>query len=184
MFMARATARPPSSSSSSSSNLQAVPISLPGVKPPARPLRLPPVRLELVGTRPPQKRWLRELNLLRLRRLLRRMTTTCTFACRGKRWRQWIPSAPRRCSTMFPRALGRKMPHQPFNQFRCTCRHRRRSRCLEIPAPFRIRVFRSCSLAGLAIRAWIRWTPNRIWRRWRSMPRGVLRFPVRPRLLR
>ena len=64
-FMARATARPPSSSS----NPQAVPLSIPGVKPPGRPLRLPPLRLELVGTRPPQKRWLREPNLLRLRRL-------------------------------------------------------------------------------------------------------------------
>ena len=36
------------------------------------------------------KRWLREPNQLRLRRLRRRMTTTCTFACRGRRWRQLI----------------------------------------------------------------------------------------------
>ena len=97
-FMARATARTPSSSSissNSSSNPQAVPLNIPRAKPPGWPLRLPPLRLELVGTRPPQKRWLRESNLLRLRRLRRRMTTTCTFACRGRRWRQWIPGAQR-----------------------------------------------------------------------------------------
>ena len=64
-FMARAIATPPSSSSSS--NPQTVPLSIPGAKPPGRPLRLPPLRLTLVGTRPPQKRWLREPNLLRLR---------------------------------------------------------------------------------------------------------------------
>ena len=86
-FMARSTAR--TSSSSSSSNPQAVPLSIPGAKPPGWPLRLPRQRLELVGTRPPQKRWLREPNLLRLLRLRRRMTTTCTFAYRGRRWRQW-----------------------------------------------------------------------------------------------
>ena len=60
------------------------------------------------GTRPPKKRWLQEPNLLPPRRLRRWMTTTCTFACRGRRWRQWIRGAPRRCSTMFLRALGRK----------------------------------------------------------------------------
>ena len=31
---------------------------------------------------------------------------------------------------MFPRALGRKMPHQCFNQFGCSCRHPRRSSVL------------------------------------------------------
>ena len=82
------------------SNPQAVPLSIPGIKPPERPLRWPPLRVELVDTRPPQKRWLREPNLLRLRRLRRRMTTTCTIACRGRRWRQWIPGAPRRCSSV------------------------------------------------------------------------------------
>ena len=50
-------------------------------------------------------------------------------------------------------ALGRKKPHQPFNQFQCSCRHLRRSSVLEIPAPFRTRVSRSCNLVGLAIRA-------------------------------
>ena len=60
-FMARATARTPSSSSSSSSissgsNPQAVPLSIPGAKPPGWPLCLPPLRPELVGTRPPIKR--------------------------------------------------------------------------------------------------------------------------------
>ena len=73
------------------------------------PASATPTRLELVGTRPPEKRWLREANLLRLRRLRRRMTITCTFACRGRMCRQWIPGAPRRCSTTFLRALGRKM---------------------------------------------------------------------------
>ena len=152
-FMARATAYPPcSSSSSSSSNPQAVPLSIPGAKPPGRPLRLPPLRLKLVGTRPPQKWWLSAPNLRRLLRLHRRMTT-CTFAYRGRRWRQWIPGAPRRCNTMFPRALGRKIPHQSFNLFRCSCRRPRRRIIFEIPAPFRTHVSRSCSLAGLAIRA-------------------------------
>ena len=129
-FMVRATARPPSSSSRS--NPQAVRLS----KATGAALRL---RLELVGIRPPQKRWLREPNLLRRQRLRRRVTTTCTFAYRRRRWRQWIPGAPRRCSTMFLRALGRKMPHQSFNQFRCSCRHLCRSG-LEIPAPFCTRV--------------------------------------------
>ena len=162
--MARATARPPSSSNSSS-NPRAVPLSVPGGKPPGRPLCLPPLRLELVATRPPQKQWLREPNLLHLRRLRRGMTTTCTFASRGRRWHQWMPGAPRRCNNMFPSALGRKMPHDSFNQFRCSCRRPRRSSGLEIPAPFRTRVFRSCSLADLAILAWIRWKPNLIKRR-------------------
>ena len=54
-FMARATARTPSSSSIiiSSSNPQGVPLSIPGAKPPRCSLRLPPLRLELVGTRLP-----------------------------------------------------------------------------------------------------------------------------------
>ena len=159
-FMARATARPPSSSNISR-NQRAVPLSIPGVKPPRGPLRLPPLRLELVGTRPPHKRWLREPNLLRRRRLRGRLTTMCTFACRGRRWRQWIPSAPRRCSNMFPRALRHQMPPQSFSQLRCSCRHRRRSSGVEISAPFRTRVPRSRILAGLAIRTSIRWIPNR-----------------------
>ena len=46
-FMARAKARPPTSSSSS--DPQAIPLSIPRVKPPGRPLRLPLLRLELVG---------------------------------------------------------------------------------------------------------------------------------------
>ena len=78
-FTATATSRPPSSSNSSS-NQQSVPLSIPGVNPPGGGLRLPPLQLELVGTRPPQKRWLRELNLLRLWPLRRRLTTTCPFA--------------------------------------------------------------------------------------------------------
>ena len=150
-FMARATARPPRRRNGGS-NTQAVLLTILGVKSPGRPLRLPPLRMELVDTRRPQKRWLREPNLLRLLRLRKKLTTKRTFACRGRRWRQWIPSAPRQCSTMLPRALGRKMPHQSFNQFQCSCRHPCRS-VLEIPAPFRTRVSRSCNLAGLAIRA-------------------------------
>ena len=161
-FVARAIARPPSNSNGSS-NPQAFPLSAPGPQPPGRPLRLPRLRLELVGTRPPQKRWWRKPNLLRPRRLHRMMTTTCTFACRGRRWRQEIPDSPRRCSIMFPRVLSRKIRHQSFVQFRLRCRHPRRSSGLEIPAPFRTHVSRSCSLAGLAIPAGIRWTPNRIW---------------------
>ena len=80
-FMARVTARTPSSSSS---NPQAVPLSIPGAKPPGWPLRLPPFQLELEGTRLPQKRWLRKPKLMHLRRLRRRMATTCTFAWAGK----------------------------------------------------------------------------------------------------
>ena len=76
--MARATAKPPQSSSSS----QAAPLSIPGARQPGWPLRLPP--LELVRTRPPQKRWLRRPNLLRLNHQRRMTTTTCTIACRGK----------------------------------------------------------------------------------------------------
>ena len=110
-FMAKATASNPSSSCSST-NPQAVPLSISGAKPQGWPLRLPPLLLELVCTRPPNKRWLRESNLLRLRWLLRRMSTTCKFECRGRRWCQWIPDAPRRCRTMFRRTLGSKMQHQ------------------------------------------------------------------------
>ena len=85
-----------------------------GSKPPERPLRLPPLRVELVDTRPHQKRWLRQPNLLRLQRLRRRMTTTRTFAFRERRWHQWIPVAPRQCSNLFPRALDHKVLHQFF----------------------------------------------------------------------
>ena len=113
--MAKATASNPSSSCSSS-NPQAVPLSISGAKPQGWPLRLPPLLLELVCTRPPNKRWLRESSLLRLRWLLGRMTTTCKFECRGRRWCQWIPGAPTRCRTMFRRALGSKMQHpSPFS---------------------------------------------------------------------
>ena len=144
-FVARAIARPPNSSNGSS-NPQAFPLSAPGPQPPGRPLRLPRLRLELVGTRPPQKRWWPKPNLLRPRRLHRMMTTTCTFACRGRRWRQEIPDSPRRCSIMFPRVLSRKIRHQSFVQFRLRCRHPRRSSGLEIPAPFRTHVSQSCLL--------------------------------------
>ena len=40
------------------------------------------------GYKTTSKRWLRGPNLLRLRRLRRRMMTTWTFACRGRRWRR------------------------------------------------------------------------------------------------
>ena len=70
--MARATAR----SLYSSSSPQAVSLSVPGTRQPGWPLRLPP--LELVRTRPPQKRWLRRPNLLRLNHL-RRMTMTTVY---------------------------------------------------------------------------------------------------------
>ena len=43
-----------------------------------------PPPLELVRTRPPRKRWLRRPNLLRLKRILRIKTATCTIACRGR----------------------------------------------------------------------------------------------------
>ena len=80
-FMARVTARTPSCSciTRSSSNPQAVPLSVAGAKPSGWPLRLPPLRLELVGTRPPQKRWLRESNHLQLRRLRTKMTTCLLY---------------------------------------------------------------------------------------------------------
>ena len=146
----RATATPPSSSNSSS-NPQAVPFRIPGVDTPRPPLRLPPLPLELAGTRPPQKWWLSAPNLRRLLRLHRRMTT-CTFAYRGRRWRQWIPGSPRRCSTCFQErwaAKSRTSPSISSNAAAVT----RIAAVLEIPAPFRTRVSRSCNLAGLAIRA-------------------------------
>ena len=70
--------------SNCSSYAQAVLLSIPGAKPLRRPLPLPPLRLELEGTRPPQKRWLPKPNLLRLRLLRMMITITCAFACRGK----------------------------------------------------------------------------------------------------
>ena len=54
-------------------------------------------------------------------------------------------------STMFLRTLGRKMPRQSFNQFRCSCRHPRRSSVFEIPAPFRTRVSLSCYVVAAAV---------------------------------
>ena len=157
--MVRPSARPLYSSNSP----QVVPLSIPGARPPAWPLRLPP--LELVGTRPPQKRWLRRPNLLRLKRLRRMTTPTCTFACRGKIWCQWITGSPRRSSNKFPIERGHRMQHQFFTPFRCSCRHPRRSSGVVIPAPFHTRVYRSYSLADVGIRAWRRWRRNRIWRR-------------------
>ena len=153
-FLARATARRPSISSRS--NQPSVQPCISGEKTSGRPLRLPPLQLELVGTRPPQTRWLQKMNRLRLRRQRRKMMPMFTFACRGRTCRQWTPGSPTRCSTIFPRALGRK------TQFRCSCRHPRHSSSLETPAPLRTRVSRSCSLAGLAIQALTRWTMNLI----------------------
>ena len=69
-----------------SSNPPTVPLSIPGARQPGRPLRLQP--LELANTRPPQQLWLRKPNLLRLNCPSRMTTTTCTFACCGRRWRQ------------------------------------------------------------------------------------------------
>ena len=150
--MAKTTASPPYSSSTPHEVLPCIP----GARQQGWPLRLPP--LELVGTRPPQKRWLRRPNLLRLERLRRMTTTTCTFACRGRRWHIWMTGLPRRCSTRFPKAQGHRRQHQFFTPFRCNRRHRRHSQSsgFEIPAPFLPHVSRSCSLADVVIRAWIR----------------------------
>ena len=109
--MAIPTARPLYSSSSP----QAVPLSISGARQLGWPLRLPP--LELVRTRPPQRRWLRRLNLLRLNHLCVMTTTTCTFAGRRKGWRQRIIGSPRRCSTRCLRALGHRMQRQFFTVF-------------------------------------------------------------------
>ena len=153
--MARPTARPLDSSSSR----QAVLLSIPGARQPVWPLRLPP--LELVLARPPKRRWLRRANLLRLNHLGGMTATTCTFACRGKGWRQLIMGSPRRCSTRCLRALGHRMQCQFFTSLRCSCRHPRRSSHVVIPAPLHTRVSRSNSRVKVVIPAWIRWRPNR-----------------------
>ena len=145
--MTRPTARPPHSSSSP----QTVPLNMPGARQLGWPLHLPP--LELVGTRPPQKRWIRRLNLLRLKRLHRMTKTTCTFACRGRRWRRWLTGSPRRCSTRFPIALGRRMKHQLFTPFRCSRRQPHHSSGVEVPAPYIPRVPRSSCLADVVRRS-------------------------------
>ena len=115
-----------------------------------------------MGTKPPQKRWLRRLNLLRLNRLLvRRMTTTTgTFACRGRISRQRITGSPRRCSTRFPEALGHIKRHQSFTPFRCSRGQPRHSSGVEIPEPFVPCVSRSCSLADAVTQSWIRLRTN------------------------
>ena len=95
--MTRATARPPHCSSSP----QTVPISIPGARQLGWSLRLPP--LELVGTRPPRKMGLRRPNPLRLKRIHKMTKTTCIFASRERRWRQWITGSPRQFSTSFPK---------------------------------------------------------------------------------
>ena len=141
--MTRATARPPYSRSS----LQTVPLSIPGARHLGWLLCLP--LFELVGTRPPQKRWLRRPNLLRLKRLHGITKTTCTFACGGKTWRQWITGSPRRCSIRFPKTLGHRMQHQLFIPFRCSRRQPCQSSGVEIPALFIPHVSRSCSLADV-----------------------------------
>ena len=99
--MAKATARPLYSSSSP----RAVPLSIPRARQPGWPL-WPPL-LQLVDTRQPPNRWLRKPALQRLKPL-RRMTTR-TFACRGRRWCQWITGSSRLCSTRFLRTLGHRM---------------------------------------------------------------------------
>ena len=87
-----------------------------------------------------------ERNLLRLKRVRRMTTTMRTLACRGGRWRWWIPGSPRPCSIRFPRALRDRMQRQFFTPFRCSCRHLHRSNGVVITAPFYRRVFRSYSL--------------------------------------
>ena len=120
------------------------------------PLRLPPP--DLVKTRPSQTRWLRRSNLLRLKRL-RKMMTTCKFACGGRRWHQWITGSPRWYSTTFPR-LG---PHNAAPVLHSV------SVWLSAPESQQwrgdlTRVSRDYSLADMAIRQWIRWRLNRTWR--------------------
>ena len=66
-----------------SSSPQTVPVSIPGARQRGWPLCLP--SRELVLTRPFQTLWSRKSNLMCLNHLRRMTTTTCTFACRGKR---------------------------------------------------------------------------------------------------
>ena len=101
---------------------------------------------------------------VRLNHLDGMTTTTCTFACHGKGWRQWIMGSPRWCSTRCLRALGHRMQRQFFTPFRCSCRHPRRSSHVVIPAQFHTRVSWSYSRVEVVIRAWIRWRPNCTWR--------------------
>ena len=157
--MARASARPPYSSSSP----QAVPLSIPGARPSGCPLLLP--HLELVGNRSPQKWWLQRPNLLRLKLLRRRVTIMCTFECRGRRWRQWLTGSPRRCVTMFHRALGHRMQRQLFTPFRFNCQHRSLSQQWRgDPGTISYERVSVLQLNWVIIRTWIRWRPNRIWR--------------------
>ena len=76
--MAGPTARPLYSSNSP----QAVTLSIPRARQPGWTQRLP--LFQLVRTRPPQRRWLRRPNLLRLNHLDGVTTTTSSFACRRK----------------------------------------------------------------------------------------------------
>ena len=163
--MARATARPLYSSSIP----QVVPLSIPGARQLEWSLRLPP--LEPVRTRPPQRRWLRKPNLLRLNhlgRMTRRLRvhsratgtdddmtmTTVDFGLTETVQHQVSQSAgPQNAA-----------PVQFFTPFWCSCRHPHRSSHMVIPAPFHMRVFRSYSRVDVVIRGWIRWTPNRTWR--------------------
>ena len=73
-----------------------------------------------------------------------------------RRWRQWMTGSQRRCSTRFPRALGHRMQNQFFTPFQCSRRHPRPSSGVKTPATFIPRVSRSCSLADVVTRAWIR----------------------------
>ena len=143
-----------------SSSQQMVPLSTPGARPPRWPLRLPP--LELVCTRPPQNRWFWRQNLLRLKHLRRRTTTTCAFVCRRTRWRQWITGSPTPCRTTCPK-LGHRIRHQFFTPFRCSRRHPRHSSGVEILTPFHTLMSRSRSLADAVERAWNPWRTDRNW---------------------
>ena len=144
----------------SSSSPQTVPLSIRGARQPGWALHLPP--LELVRTRPPQRRWFRRPNLLRLNHPGRMTTTTCTFTCRRRVWRQWIMGSLRRCSTRCLRALGHIMQRLFFTPSRCSCRYPRRRSHVVISSRFHLRVSRSYRRVEVVIRTWVRWRPIRI----------------------
>ena len=61
-------------------------------------------------------------------------------------------------------SVGYRMQHQFFTPFRCSRRKPRLSSGVEIPAPVIPRVSRSCSLADVVARSWIRQRTIRICR--------------------
>ena len=159
-FMARATARPPSSCSSS--NPQAVPLSIPKATGPAPASATPTAgasgyktasKAVVTGTEPaaPAASTEKDDDYVNIRVPREKLAPVDTGRTEMVQHRVSQSAGPQNAAPVL-QSVPAQLPAPASQQWFAT------------PAPFRTRVSRFCSLAGLAIRAWIRWTPNRSWR--------------------